>query len=108
MASLQPVEPSPNLVLIGVPDVHALEQVSGELSFHGIDHFCWHEPDWDMGFTAICTQPMTREQKEFLSGYRIWKPIFPDSLTVEPRILNSVDVGATPTQGTMGSKVELT
>lgn len=93
MTSLQPVEGTPNLVLIGVPDVHALELVSGELSFHDIDHYCWHEPDWDMGFTAICTQPMTKEQKEFLSGYRTWKPIFPGSLEIKAACSNQEDRG---------------
>ena len=46
-----------------------------KLADNAIDHVSWEEPDYDMGFTAIATVPLTGEQKLPLANYRLWKPI---------------------------------
>jgi hypothetical protein len=63
----------PNIVLIGVPDVNALNRVKTKLSKYQIPHYCWVEPDYDFGFTAIATAAILPEQKEPLLNYRLWK-----------------------------------
>jgi hypothetical protein len=65
----------PNIVLIGVPDIVGLQRVERKLADNGIPHVSWHEPDGDMGFTAIATIPLTAEEKKCLSNYRLWHPI---------------------------------
>ena len=63
----------PNIVLIGVPDKAALERTQRKLADAGILHAAWEEPDFDLGFTAIATVPITREQKQVLANYRLWR-----------------------------------
>ena len=62
----------PNLVLIGVPDVTALERVKEKLEKGGIPHFNWVEPDFNFGFTAIATAPLMGEKRSLLSNYQVW------------------------------------
>lgn len=64
----------PNLVLIGVPDVRALERVRQKLDRASMTYACWHEPDNNLGFTSIATGPMHASEKSFLAHYRLWKP----------------------------------
>ena len=61
----------PNIVLIGVPDVRALNRVVRKLEEAQIPHYCWHEPDNDFGFTAIATAALGEERKA-LANYRLW------------------------------------
>lgn len=63
----------PNHVLVGVPDRRGLEKVVVKLRAAGVRHYCWHEPDHNLGFTAIATEPLSQEQKMFLANYRLWK-----------------------------------
>lgn len=64
-------EGCPNHVAIGVPDVAALERVAAKLRAHRIPHAEWHEPDGDMGFTAIATAPLNGEERKVLANYRL-------------------------------------
>lgn len=66
-------ESVPNIVLIGVPDLAALNRVRAKLESVQIPHYCWVEPDNDLGFTAIATIALTEEEKEPLRNYRLWK-----------------------------------
>lgn len=63
----------PNIVVIGVPNKEALERVSAKLLQHKIRHYNYSEPDYQMGFTAIATVPLSVEEKKVLSNYRLWK-----------------------------------
>ena len=69
----------PNIILIGVPSEKALRKVREKLDTNAIGYQSWVEPDMDLGFTAIATEPLSREQKAALSHYRLWKPLSPDS-----------------------------
>lgn len=74
MATLyRPDEYVPNLVFIGVPDVAALQRVQAKLRAHGLPHYAWHEPDNDMGFTAIATAALDDEQRAVLKNYRLYR-----------------------------------
>lgn len=78
MAQHHGVEGIPNLVLIGVPDLAALQRADQKLCDAQIPHFNWREPDGNMGFTAIATAPLVGEQRKCLANYRLWRA---DSVT---------------------------
>lgn len=63
---------TPNLIVIGVPDVKALLRVRAKLEAAKIPHYNWEEPDYDFGFTAIATAPLYDEQRKVLRNYRVW------------------------------------
>lgn len=65
----------PNIVLVGVPDVKALERVTKKLEQGQIPHYRYIEPDGNMGFTAITTAPISGEQREVLRNYRVYSPV---------------------------------
>jgi hypothetical protein len=33
------------------------------------------EPDNDMGYSSITTEPLTKEQSKYLSSFKLWKGI---------------------------------
>ena len=74
LATTRGIDGCPNIVLIGVPDTAALRRVEAKLIREGIAHFNWEEPDFDLGFTAISTEPLSQERKLALANYRLWKP----------------------------------
>src|SRR5262249_50776154 len=63
----------PNVVYIGVPNKQSLEKALKKLKDNQIPHYSWHEPDYDLGFTAIATTPLRGEKREVLSNYRLLK-----------------------------------
>jgi hypothetical protein len=67
----RPEDECPNHIVIGVPNVEALRRVLAKLKAHGIPHFSWHEPDMDLGFTAIATAPLRGDARRALANYRL-------------------------------------
>ena len=61
------------MIVIGVPDVSALNRVRAKLEGLQIPHYAWHEPDGDLGFTAITTVPLDGDTKQLLANYRLYK-----------------------------------
>jgi hypothetical protein len=80
VSSAVAIDGIPNIILIGVPDVPALNRAKAKLIAHGIDHSEWVEPDMDLGFTAMATVPLSVEEKIPLAHYRLWRPMIPSSL----------------------------
>lgn len=73
-ASIFTSEPGiPNIVLVGVPDVSALNRVLSKLKANQIPHMVFRDPDLGPDMTAIVTEPLDHEQKKCLSNYRLWK-----------------------------------
>jgi len=72
---LDPQNPDdiPSCIVIGVPDKAALSHVAERLRRYGIGHQEFHEPDFDMGFSAIATVPLDLKQRRPLSNYNLWK-----------------------------------
>lgn len=68
----RPDHECPNVVYIGVPDKRALEKVMRKLRDNQIPHVRFDEPDFDYGLTAVATIPISGEQREVLSNYRLW------------------------------------
>jgi hypothetical protein len=87
----------PNIVLIGVPDVRALDRVQLKLRDAGITFFHWDEPDDDLGFTAIATVPIRGPLRDVLKNYRILKHGPREMLAYSPTPAKNVDVGSNPT-----------
>lgn len=97
LASHYGVDGIPNIVLIGVPDKSALELVCERLTANQIPHWSWEEPDFDFGFTAIATAPISGQQRECLRSFRLWKPVIHPSANCKPAASKAAYVGAGPT-----------
>lgn len=61
------------VTLIGVANESELVQAERVLADNQIPHFCWIEPDFDLGFTSIATGPISGAARQCLSHYRLWK-----------------------------------
>jgi len=74
LASLYCPDPEkiPNMVLIGLPNLAALERALAKIKAAQITHYAWHEPDFDLGFTSITTAPISGEQRKALANYRLY------------------------------------
>lgn len=64
----------PNIVLIGLPNIKALERALRKLRDNKIPHYAWVEPDNDFGLTSICTAPILGVQRDCLKNYRVYSP----------------------------------
>jgi len=62
----------PHIVLIGVPDVKALERVIQKLRDNHIEFAAFDEPDDNLGLTAVATVPLNEEQRLVFQNYKIW------------------------------------
>ncbi len=48
-----------NLILLAAEDEHDLKHIAHKLESRGIDFHIFFEPDHGMGYSAICTRPIT-------------------------------------------------
>ena len=70
-----PAEPgaaAPNMIVCGAPSLRVLERVARKCMVHGVPHFAWSEPDAALGFTALCTVPLTGWQRDLFKNYKLW------------------------------------
>jgi hypothetical protein len=54
-----------SLIVCTVPDREALLAASERLVRYGIRSEMFFEPDWEMGFSALATEPLTERKKRF-------------------------------------------
>lgn len=73
LGALLHVEGIPNLIAIGVPDQAALSRVLNRVKANQVRHYAWIEPDDNLGFTALATEPLDMERKKVFSNYRLYK-----------------------------------
>ena len=66
-------EPIANMVLFEVADQSELVRVSGWLNDVSLKHHIFYEPDYNTGYTAICTEPLTGDQRVPFSGFTLFK-----------------------------------
>ena len=65
-----------SLIVLTVQDVHALEAARDRLGRYGIDCEVFFEPDWGMGHSALCTQPVFKKKQRFaLAKYPLFTGI---------------------------------
>ena len=61
------------LVVLQVPDQEALLAAVERIQAQGIDVAVFYEPDYDMGYTAACTQPVEYKYRNVFRKYNLWK-----------------------------------
>ena len=59
-----------NLVLLGAQDEDDLKNIAMKLDIRGIEYYMFYEPDYNTGYTAICTRPITEDRER--SFFRKW------------------------------------
>lgn len=91
----------PNIVVIGLPNLGALQRALAKLAANQIPHYAWSEPDFDYGLTAIATAPINGEQRAALANYRVYTPKVLSTLPSKGR-----SVGENPTGCANGAGVE--
>ena len=84
---------TPNIVLIGLPNLASLERTHAKIRAAKIRHCAWREPDHDFGFTAIATEPLIGEQRRIFEKYRVYAPV---AQVDERSVLNREDAGTSP------------
>lgn len=62
-----------SLIVIGVKNQNELLKAKQRLEEAGIQLIMFFEPDWDYGWTAFGTAPLTQEQRQIMKRYRLWK-----------------------------------
>lgn len=43
------------------------------LDDNGLNNYMFYEPDYSMGYTAICAGPVYGEQRKLLKRFKLWK-----------------------------------
>src|SRR4051812_48801549 len=64
----RPDEGMPCVVVIGCPDLKALNRVKNKLADYQLPHFCWDDPDEAFGMLSIATAPLSSSQRNHLSN----------------------------------------
>lgn len=66
----------PSVIVIGMPDEPALHRVVNSLAAKNVEVRPWVDPNYpELGITAVCTMPVTQEERATLSCYRIYPPV---------------------------------
>lgn len=63
----------PYLITLSIPSKDDLLKTAGHLNEKGIKFHMFFEPDNDMGYSSITTEPLSKEQARYLSKYKLWK-----------------------------------
>lgn len=61
------------LILFEVKDESDLKKKADYLDQHGIKYHMFFEPDYDMGYSAICTEPIYGEKRKLFKKFKLWK-----------------------------------
>ena len=65
-----------NLILLHTADEDDLTNAACELDLQGLEYTIFHEPDYDTGYTAICTRPITDpKERRFFSKWELFTHI---------------------------------
>lgn len=63
-----------NLVLFAAQDETEIEDIKDYLSFEGIDYVSFYEPDYNRGYTSICTAPISGSARKKFSKWKLYTP----------------------------------
>lgn len=64
---------STSVICISCKNKHKLQKAYDELQGLGVEFVQFHEPDWDYGFTAFASAPVTAEQRSIFRKYQLFK-----------------------------------
>jgi len=59
-----------NFVLFGIDSERDLIKLKRDLEKDGIRYHCFHEPDYDTGYTALATEPLQGEARQRFAHLR--------------------------------------
>jgi hypothetical protein len=59
-----------SLILLSAENEAELKSISRKIDCAGIDHYMFYEPDNNMGYSAICTRPITSDRER--AFFRRW------------------------------------
>lgn len=62
-------------IVLQVPNQAALLQAQAQLHAKGIQTKLFFEPDFDMGDSALATEPVTDEQRKLLRRWPLWSAV---------------------------------
>lgn len=62
-----------SLIVIACKNKHKLQKAFDELQSSGIELIQFHEPDWDYGFTAFASAPVTAEQRSIFRKFQLFR-----------------------------------
>lgn len=62
-----------HLICFGIDSQDDLLQTAAYLDRHGIEFQMFYEPDYDTGYTAICTQPLRGDQRKPMRRFSLLK-----------------------------------
>lgn len=61
------------LILLEAKDQNELFKIKDLMDRYEIDTHMFYEPDYDMGYTAICTEPIY-DKRNLFKKFNLWKP----------------------------------
>ena len=65
-----------NLILLEAKNEKDLLNIAKKLDTRGIDFYIFHEPDDNMGYSAICTRPVVSEkERSFFKKWDLYKEV---------------------------------
>jgi hypothetical protein len=62
-----------HMVLCSIINEEELDKLSCYLKRHDIAHHMFYEPDYETGYTAICTEPIYGEQRNLFKKFKLLK-----------------------------------
>lgn len=87
-----PVETS-SLIVCTVPDRASLVEAQERMARYGIRSQMFFEPSWEMGYSALCSEPINERKKRFaMNKYPLFKP-FADAFQAVVRSAKEVAHG---------------
>ena len=63
-----------SLIVIGVKNQDQLLKAQRKIEAAGIKTVGFWEPDWDYGWTAFGTEPLSQEQRIHMKSFQLWNP----------------------------------
>lgn len=60
------------LILLQIENQEELLNVSKYLNENEIEHETFFEPDYDMGYTSICTKPIYGKERNLFKKFKLW------------------------------------
>ena len=61
------------LILLDADNQDHLNEIARYLDDRDIEFHKFFEPDYDMGYTAICTEPLSQDKRKYFKKFNLWK-----------------------------------
>lgn len=68
-----PLDKTSFLILLTVKNQEELQKTKEYLDMNEVDSYMFFEPDFDMGFTALCTEAIFGEKRKLFKKFKLWK-----------------------------------